>query len=162
MVVGCECDCCSSEMKVQTRTAYFHVCRLRTVDVPGLFENLKNALYRLGISSVNAETCTKLVGIGSDRPSANIARGGLKGLVELQCGCIFWMWCFAHRLELAVKDALQGTFFDAVDDMLLWLYYLYENAPKKIRELEEVVAYLKDCISMEEGGVKPIIRASGS
>ena len=37
------------------------------------------------------------------------------------------MWCLAHRLELAVKDALKSTAFDAVDDMLLKLYYLYEQ-----------------------------------
>ena len=66
------------------------------------------------------------------------------------------MWCLARRVELAVKDALQGTFFDAVDDMLLRLYYLYENASKKIQELKEVVTDLKDRISMEEVEIKPI------
>ena len=29
------------------------------------------------------------------------------------------MWCGAHRLELAPKDALGGTFFAQVDEMLL-------------------------------------------
>ena len=28
------------------------------------------------------------------------------------------MWCLAHRQELAIKDALKGTVFDLVDDML--------------------------------------------
>ena len=40
------------------------------------------------------------------------------------------MWCLAHRLELAIKDALHGTAFDLVDEMLLRLYYLYEKSPK--------------------------------
>ena len=65
----------------------------------------------------------------------------------------------AHRLELAVKDALVGTAFDAVDDMLLKLYYLYEKSPKKCRELTEVVSDLKECINVDEAGIKPI-RAS--
>ena len=69
------------------------------------------------------------------------------------------MWCLAHRLELAVKDALKSTAFDAVDDMLLKLYYLYEKLPKKCRELEEVISDLKGCITFDEAGVKPI-RAS--
>ena len=45
----------------------------------------------------------------------------------------FWMWCMAHRLELAVPDALKATVtaFDTVDDLLLKLYYLYEKYPKK-------------------------------
>ena len=49
------------------------------------------------------------------------------------------MWCLAHGLELAVKDTLKGTSFDAVDDMLVKLYYLYKKAPKKCRALEEIV-----------------------
>ena len=45
--------------------------------------------------------------------------------------------------------------------MLLKLYYLYEKAPKKYRELAEIVSDLKECISIDEGRIKPI-RASGS
>ena len=47
------------------------------------------------------------------------ASGGLKGLVEKELPWIFWMWCLGHRLELAIKGALQQTSFDLVDDMLL-------------------------------------------
>ena len=47
------------------------------------------------------------------------------------------MWCLAHRLELAVKDALKGTVFDAVDDMLLKLYYLYKKSPKNVESLRK-------------------------
>ena len=54
------------------------------------------------------------------------------------------MWCLAHRQELAVKYALKGTSFDAVNDMLLKLYYLYEKAPKMCLALEEIVSDLKE------------------
>ena len=73
----------------------------------------------------------------------------------------FWSWCLAHRLQLAVKNALKNTAFDSVDDMLLRLYYLYEKAPKKCRELHEIVSDLRGCISLDENGVKSN-RASGS
>ena len=92
---------------------------------------------------MDAENCKKLVGIGSDGASANIAKGDLKGLIESQCEWMFRMWYLAPRLELAVKDALKGSAFDAVDDMLLKLYHLYGKAPKKCIELEEVVSDLK-------------------
>ena len=36
-------------------------------------------------------------------------------------------WCIAHQLELALKDALKGTFFSEMDEMLLLTYYLYGN-----------------------------------
>lgn len=105
------CDSTGSDEKMYTRTTYFHICRPKTVDAHGLFQSLKSALLRLGISDIDAENCKRLVGIGSDGASANIARGGLKGLVESQCEWVFWMWCLAHRLELAVKDGLKGTAF---------------------------------------------------
>ena len=45
----------------------------------------------------------------------------------------------AHRLELAVKEAMKHTHFKLVNDMLLRLCLLYEGSPKKCRELEEIV-----------------------
>ena len=69
----------------------------------------------------------------------------------------------AHRLELAARDALKGTTFDLIDDMLLRLYLIYENSPKKCRQLEEICSNLKQCLTIdpEDGGVTPV-RASGS
>ena len=41
----------------------------------------------------------------------------------------------AHRLELALKDALKATLFHEIDEMLMQIYYLYIKSPKKCREL---------------------------
>ena len=71
------------------------------------------------------------------------------------------MWCLAHRLELSIKDALKGTWFNDIDNMLLRLYYLYEKSPKKSRELEEIVRDLRECLVFDDAGVKPI-RACGT
>ena len=70
------------------------------------------------------------MGIATDGASANIVSGGLKGLVEKELSWVYWMWCLAHRLELAIRDALKGSFFDSIDEMLLRLYYIYEKSPK--------------------------------
>jgi len=43
------------------------------------------------------------------------------------------MWCLAHRLELAVKDALSGTFFDSVNEVLLRLYYSIRKIAKEVK-----------------------------
>ena len=43
--------------------------------------------------------------------------------------------CSNHRLELAIKDVLKGSFFDEIDTMLLKLYYFYKKSPKRLREL---------------------------
>ena len=155
------CDCNGSDEKVHTRMDYFSVVRPQAVTAQGLFEVLESGLRGLGIQEVSAEQCKKLVGVGTDGASANIAAHGLKGLVERRLPWVFWMWCMAHRLELSVKDALKGTAFDAIDEFLLRLYYLYEKSPKKCRELEDLIADLRECLSFDDAGVKPV-RSSGS
>lgn len=67
----------------------------------------------------------------------------------------------AHRLELAVQDAMKSTVFDSIDTMLLKLYYLYKKSPKKCGELEEVISDLTEYVSFDDKGVRPV-RASGS
>ena len=159
LVVWCDSDRASE--KIHTRMDYLTTLQPHSVASQGLFEALENALKGLGIDRVSTEQCKKLVGIGTDGASANIAAAGLKGLVEQHLPWIFWMWCLAHRLELAIKNALKATAFDLIDELLLRLYYLYEKSPKKCRELEDVISDLKECFSFDDAGVKPV-RASGS
>ena len=71
------------------------------------------------------------------------------------------MWCLAHRLKLAVKDALNDSCFDSIDDMLLRLYYIYEKSPKECLELEGIITDLKECFELDDTGVTPV-RASRS
>ena len=109
---------------------------------------------------MDPENCSKLVGIGSDGAAANIAQGGLKGLVEAQLEWVFWMWCFAHRLELAVKNALK------VQPLTLSMTCfssctIYTRNHQRNAELEEVIADLKECLCFDDSEVKPV-RASGS
>ena len=67
----------------------------------------------------------------------------------------------AHRLELALKDALSNTYFKEVDELLLRLYHLYENSPKRLRGLYELHTAYKQTFEFEEGSVKPK-RATGT
>ena len=147
---------CDTNGEDDTRMTYFHVSRPSTVTAAGLFEELTKTLVELVVPNVDAENCSRLVGIGSNGAASNIAQNGLRGLVEAQLGWIFWMWCLALRLELAVKDAFKATTFDAVDDMLRKLYYIYEKSPKKCRKLEEVISDLKGCITFDDSGIRPV------
>jgi len=147
--------------KVYTKTSYFNLYKPSSTSAEGIMEGLSCALKKIGISELHATTCFKLVGFGTDGASANIAKAGLKGLVERELPWIFWMWCLAHRLELAVKDAFKNTAFNYIDDMLLRLYYLYEKSPKKCRQLEDIINDLRDCLAFDDFGKRPV-RASGS
>ena len=78
-------------------------------------------------------------------------------------GCVFW--CLSHRLELSLKDALQFTFFDTIDDLLLRMYYIYEKSPKKCRALDDIGFELKSRFEQSEvplkGGIRSL-RACGT
>ena len=118
-------DLCYNRILILTKvmTSYL-ISKLSAASAVGLFSVLKEALQSLGIREIVEEECTKLVGIGTDGASANVANAGLKGLVEKELLWVFWMWCLAHGLELAIEDALKQTSFDLIDDMLLRLYLL--------------------------------------
>ena len=103
------CDVDGRDERVHTRMSLFTFSRPQAVTGKGLFDCMQGALGRLGIAAINPEACKFLVGIGTDGASANIAAAGMKGLVEKELPWVFWMWCLAHRLELAVKDALKHT-----------------------------------------------------
>ena len=141
-----------SDEKVYTRTTHFKTMRPSTLSAQGLFDMLQELLQCLGIQAINSDKCTQLVGIGTDGSSANIAGGGLKGLVEVKPSWMFWTWCLAQGLELALKDALKTMYIDSVDGMLLNLYLLYAKSPKKCRQLEEVIADLKECLALVDSG----------
>lgn len=150
-------------MKQCLKSYFLKVNTPSSVSSAGLFDGFSEALRSVGIASVTGKDCSKLVGVATDGASCNIANAGLKGLIEEKTPWVFWMWCLAHRLELAIKDALKGSSFDQIYQMLLCLYYLYEKSPKKCGQPEEIIDQLKECLLADCAckGKRPI-RASGS
>ena len=140
--------------------SFLSIVRPKAVTGAGLFDCLQDALKPLDID-ISESGCSKLIGIGTDGASANVAMRGLKGFVEEKLPHIFFMWCLAHRLELALCDALKNTLFDSVDDLLLRLYYIYKKSPKKCQELADIIHDLQECLDLEGAGIRPI-RSSGS
>ena len=155
------CDTNGTDEKVHSKMTFLCVAHPTAATAMGLFNCLQEALLSIEIQGITASECTKLVGVGTDGASANVAAGGLKGLVEEELPWVYWMWCLAHRLELAVHDALKDTAFSLIDDMLLRLYYLYEKSPKKCRELDDIIQDLHEFIQFDSSGVRPV-RSSGS
>ena len=86
---------------------------------------------------------------------------GMKGMMLDFHPWLVWSWCYAHQLELAYKNVLNSNLFKDVDEMLLRLFYLYEESPKKMRELEEIVKELREVYEFPKGGIRPF-RSQGS
>ena len=121
-----------------------------------LFECFQEAVSHVGI--VDWED--KLVGFECDGARVNIAVGGLRGYLAQSVPWMVAFWCLAHQLELSLKDALSGTLFSSVNNMLMGLYYLYNKSPKKWHKLEDVVAELRECLEQVQmpttGGDRPL------
>ena len=67
----------SSHGTVQIKNVYFCTKQPSSVDAPGLYECLKNALTYLGVDQTS-----KLIGLGCDGAPVNLGARALKGLVK--------------------------------------------------------------------------------
>jgi len=151
----------STDEKVHVLNSFFTVRKPKSGTGQGLFDCLKSAIEYMGVTDWE----TKLIGFGCDGTNANIGGHGGEGSFEGGCAVGAFFWCLAHCLELSLKDALKNTFFAAIDELLLQVYYMYENSPKKCRELEVVIEELKTCLEPTDlpttGGSRPL-RACGT
>ena len=103
-----------------------------------------------------------LIGGGTDGASVNIAKhSGMKGKLQKELPWLYWTWCYAHRLELACKDAFSSQLFKDIAEVLLRLHYLYAKSPKKSREPVHIVEDLKEVWEFSGGGDLPV-RSEGS
>lgn len=145
--------------QVQVTTSFLKLADLKDSSASGVLRCMKKSLEILDIDENMLNK--KWVGFAADGATVNRGtREGVIGLLQKNQPWIIYVWCIAHRLELSLKDALKGTSFDDVDDMLLRLYYLYENSPKKLRQLREIHDIYEQIVDFEIGGVRPK-RASG-
>ena len=155
-------DLFSTDGRIHVRNEFLTVRRPGRADAEGLFACVRAAMGYMGVANWES----KVIGVGCDGANVNMgSTGGLKALLRKEMPWVVVFWCLAHRLELALKDALKNTLFTQVDEMLLGAYYLYENSPKKCVELNEVVSALRQCLECTdlpvEGGNRPL-RAFGT
>ena len=61
-----------------------------------------------------------------------VEKRGVRAIMKEEILWIAFVWCMAHRLELAVQDALKDTFFNKVDDMILRIFYCIKSLPKNL------------------------------
>ena len=169
LVQYCHKDDATKEIRSCTR--YLSIEVPQKADADGLLECLGNALGAFGVSnillkdsvlSVAAEGKPILVGGGTDGAAVNISgQNGMRGKLCKALPWLYWMWCYAHRLELACKDACTSQLCKDLQEMLLRLYYLYSKSPKKSRELCDIVEDLKEVWELSAGGNIPV-RSQGS
>ena len=157
--------------QVRTFARYFSVEVPKKADAQGLIRCVGESLKKLGVEDILDKTSILkavdssmpvLIGVGTDGAAVNISsQNGMMGRMQQQIPRLFWAWCYAHRLELACKDAFKSPLFSDITDTLLKLFYLYSKSPKKMRQLGDIVENLREVFHFPEGGDKPL-RSQGS
>ena len=129
-------------------------------DTDGLVHCLGDALKN-SLQIQNVCDCSKvlevkpvLIGGGTDGASVNIAQH--KSIRSKLQEYLPRSWCCAHHLELSSKDGLISQLFKSIEDMLLWLCYMYEKSPKKVHELKGIVEDLQVVFSYQGSNCNPV------
>ena len=158
--------CCRNDttQEITATTRYWSIHNPEKANADGILKCLSESLQLLGVenlmdkeSVLGVEDKPVLVGVGTDGATVNVGGStGLRGKIQQELPWIYWSWCYAHRLELACKDAFCSPLFSFLQEMLLRVYYLYEKSPKKLRELASLVDDLKEVFDFPKGGDKPI------
>lgn len=88
----------------------------------------------------------KLVGICLDGASVNLGiYNGVATRMKSQSPEIISVHCVAHRLELIVADSLKGILLAKnCEDLLKFIYKLYNNSPKLLNELRDMAKLLNE------------------
>ena len=119
---------------VEVKIGFLEMNYLNDQSASGLTAAIKSSFQSIGITETN-----KLIGFTSDGASVNRGdKNSVNTSLRENSPWLVFIWCIAHHLELAIENALQGTIFDTIDEMILRLFYVYQKAPKKLRQLREL------------------------
>ena len=97
----------ASDGVVHVRNHYLCVREPKTVCAKGLYDCFLKALAYCQLD----EQPSKLIGFECDGANVNMGGNGVRGMIRADRPWVITVWCLAHRLELALKDALKSTFF---------------------------------------------------
>ena len=94
------------EPMVHVKLGFLSLENLKNSTAQGVLEGIKTSLKNLGLPNVG-EIPPIPVGLGGDGCSTNRGEtNGVQALFKKEYSWCLFVWCVAHRLELALKDAL--------------------------------------------------------
>ena len=120
---------------------FLRLKNVQNASAEGLKEVVTSAFIELDIDNLSR----KLVGFCADGAAVNLGKKkGLSALLKQdKHPWLVTVHCLNHRLELACKDAFKNTYFETVTEMLQSLYYVYQNSPKRMRQLHELATIME-------------------
>ena len=147
---------------VEVKMNYFGIQSAKASEGGASAKGLKHGVNECFKNAGVTDYAKKLIGFCSDGANVNKGdKGGVMAEMKVESPWLVFVWCMAHRLELAVKECLGDTKFKDIDEMLLNIYLLYEKSSKKLGQLAELCEHLKDMYEFTNGSLKPV-RSNGT
>ena len=117
---------------------YVSMETLLKADLEGLIDSLNSGLQVFGVQNLchkelvlHVANQPVVVGGRTDGALMNVAaQNRMKRKLLKELPWLFWTWYFAHRLELACKNALSSTLFREFSDMLAKPFSIYSKSQK--------------------------------
>jgi len=125
-------------------TMFADLVPLQSATSPGVLQGIDKGLAAVGISlDIQKE---KLIGCNFDGASIMMgSKSGVSTLLKQRIPHIISIHCVAHRLELAVLDAVKTVpYLKVFDDTVKSIFKFYFYSPKKRRELKHISSILEE------------------
>ena len=85
------------------------------------------------------------IAAGADGAAVNFgSNAGVLTRINADVPWLVHIHCVAHRLELALKDAFKGIYFEEIDDLMMQLYYMFKRSAKKWKQLRATAEILQE------------------
>lgn len=130
-------------MQGKSRFFFLNTAYTEKSDADGIVKAMERSVEKVGIPWKDFKE--KLVGMGSDGASVMLGKNnGVAAKLRQQQPTLVAVHCYAHKLELAFKDAIKHVPLDTkVTCLLQGLYYFYHNSALNRSNLKNSCKSLK-------------------
>ncbi|KAJ4948497.1 hypothetical protein JOQ06_020031 [Pogonophryne albipinna] len=125
----------------EPKTVFFSLQPVKHAHAQGLYEAIEQAFVDNGIDDWKR----KLVGMACDGAPVNLGRkNSVATRVKENAECVVTVHCVAHRLELAILQAIKDNRpLDDLKDIQKKIHKHYQYSPKVLREVKSIATSLE-------------------
>ena len=135
----------------QPQTKMVKILEIKHAHAAGILDAIDDAVAEVGISQ--EMWLSKVICANFDGASVMMGQtNGVAGQLKRRVPHIIVLHCVAHKLELAVLDAVKWfPYLQKFDDTIKAVFKLYYYSPKKRRELKEIGDLIEEKVAHFSG-----------
>ena len=133
---------------------FFTVVVPESQDSVGIKQTITDCFQEHGLSDI----LERIVFIGSDGASVNSGKDSrLVQQFQEEFPYLVFIWCFSHRLERSLEDALKYD-MEPINTSLMHLFYMYGKSLKKTCKLKKLLKSYAACTRLKVRVLNPYVQ----